>query len=40
MLVAAQNFILFEATIPDGGPLKMAGKKSPNGSRSDPGGNA
>jgi homoprotocatechuate degradation regulator HpaR len=26
----------FEATIPDGGPLKMAGKKSPNGSRSDP----
>jgi homoprotocatechuate degradation regulator HpaR len=25
-----------ESTIPDGGPLKMAGKKSPNGSRSDP----
>jgi len=24
-----------DATIPDGGPLKMAGKKSPNGSRSD-----
>ena len=36
VLVAPQNFILPEATIPDGGPLKMAGKKSPNGSRSDP----
>jgi homoprotocatechuate degradation regulator HpaR len=27
----------FQATIPDG-PLKMAGKKSPNGTHSDPGG--
>jgi homoprotocatechuate degradation regulator HpaR len=27
-----------EAAIPDGGPLKMAGKKSPNGLRSDPAG--
>jgi homoprotocatechuate degradation regulator HpaR len=29
-----------ELTIPDGGPLKMAGKKSPSGSRSDPEGTA
>ncbi len=29
VLVAPQNFILPEAAIPDGGRLKMAGKKSP-----------
>ena len=32
VLVAPQNFILLRSTIPDGGRLKMAGKKSPNGS--------
>jgi homoprotocatechuate degradation regulator HpaR len=36
MLVAAQNFILFgNADSIDGRPLKMTGKKSSNGSRSD-----
>ena len=37
MLVAAQNFILSGSDDSGiSGPLKMAGKKSPNGSRSDP----
>jgi homoprotocatechuate degradation regulator HpaR len=35
MLVAAQNFSLFESALLDSGSLKMAGKKSQNGSRSD-----
>jgi homoprotocatechuate degradation regulator HpaR len=35
-LLRRKTLSFAQSTIPDGGPLKMAGKKSPNGSRSDP----